>query len=113
MDNSYNDLYSQKEDWQSLSTPILKEETPDENLGNPEEIRPEKEKRHSKFPVLTFQLTVSLLVLLLLFIIKFASEPLFTKIITWYEAEISRSVIYNGDFESLDFSALISTLDEA
>lgn len=113
MDNSYENLYSQKEDWQSLSTPILKEETTDEKFDNPEEIRPEKEKRHSKFPVLTFQLTVSLLVLLLLFIIKFAYEPLFTKIITWYEAEISRSVIYNGDFESLDFSALISTPDEA
>lgn len=113
MDNSYNNLYSNETEWQSLSTPVMKKEETAENIEDSELIKAPRERRHSRFPVLSFQLTVSLCALLLLFGIKFAAEPLFEKVMTWYETEISKSVIFNGDFENLDFSALFSTHDEA
>lgn len=66
----------------------------------------------NKHPVLTFQLVIVMSVTLFMFIIKFCSADLFSVIINRYEAEISKSIIYNGDFDSLDFSGVFSTDDE-
>ncbi len=111
MDNFNNRNIYPDDDWQSLSTTIVKTENPDVNDDEPEVI--EKPKKRSKHPVLTLQLTISLCALLFLFILKFLGTELYTAVINWYENEISKSVIYNGDFESFDFSSVFATGDEA
>lgn len=113
MDNFNNRNFYPDDDWQNISQPIVKNEAADTDDLSLEEEREElKVKKHSKHPVLTVQLTVSLCVLLFLFIIKFLGAPIFTAVMAWYENEISKSVIYDGDFESLDFSAFFATNDE-
>lgn len=110
MDNFNNNNIYPDDQWQSLSTPIVKTEAADAADEEPEvTVKP---KKHSKHPVLTLQLTISLCALLFLFILKFLGTELYNSVINWYEKEISKSVIYNGDFESLDFSSLFSTADE-
>ena len=109
MDN-YN--YNQNDDWVSLSQPVVKTEQDTEAFENQEDNVAKYTKQKSKHPVLTFQLTVSLCILLFLFIVKFLSAPLYSAVIDWYESQLSQSVIYNGDFESSDFSALFATRDE-
>ncbi len=113
MDNFNNKDFYNDEEWQSISTPVVKTEytEPEEEAV---ELKPErKAQKHSKHPVLTIQLTLSLCVLLFIFLIKFLSAPLFEKVIEWYEYEISKSIIYNFDFENLDFSSVFSTPDES
>lgn len=112
MDNYNNRNFYPDNDWQSISQPVVKTEVADTDLTQEEAQVEVKAKKHSKHPVLTIQLTVSLCVLLFLFIIKFLGTPLYTAVMTWYEKEISKSVIYNGDFESMDFSSLFATDDE-
>lgn len=112
MENFNNRNLYPDDDWQSISQPVVKSEEEDSNFTSQEPKTEPKPKRHSKHPVLTFQLTVSLCVLLFLFIIKFLGTPLYTWVMTWYENEISKSVIYDGDFEGLDFSSLFATDDE-
>lgn len=99
--------------WQNVSAPIVKFDS--EQLESPKNLdsTPAKVKHPGKHPVLTFQLVVALCVLLLLFAIKFADNSLYSRIISLYQTKISESVIFNGDFESLDFSFLMSTDDEA
>lgn len=113
MDNFNNRNFYPDDQWQNISEPVIKSEAADTDALPLEEPQEEpKPKRHSKHPVLTFQLTVSLCVLLFLFIIKFLGTPLYSAVMSWYENEISKSVIYDGDFENLDFSALFATNDE-
>lgn len=113
MDNFINNNFPSEADWQSTSTPIVKTFDEDEFQSSDKDEVLLKAKKHSKHPVLTVQLTVVLVALLLIFAIKFLSEPLFSTVISWYKKEISKSVIYNGDFESLDFSEIFATKDEA
>jgi len=108
MDNFENLNSYPENNWQSLSEPIVKLEEP-----QPDVQAVPKAKKLPRHPVLTIQLTLCLCALLFLFIVKFMAYPLYSKIITWYESQISRSVIYDGDFESFDFSTLFSTTDEA
>ena len=112
MDNfNINDVYSEN-DWQDVSTPVIKEEAISEN-SNENNLIKEKAKKHNKHPVLTLQLTVALCVLLFLFVLKFIGTPVFESIMSWYKTETSKSLIFNGDFESFDFSSLFATSDEA
>ncbi len=111
MDNFNERGFYPEEDWQSLSTPVVKEDTSDDNCDSVP-AGPQKINKHSKHPVLTVQLTFAICVLLFLFVLKFMGAPVFDTIISWYKSEISESVIYNGDFESFDFSSLFSTADE-
>lgn len=110
-----NDLNFSEADtqWQSVSAPIVKFDS--EQLEPPQNLdsASPKAKHQSKHSVLAFQLVVALCVLLLLFAIKFADNSLYNRLISLYQAKISESVIFNGDFESLDFSFLMSTDDEA
>lgn len=112
MDNFNNKEFYRDEQWQSVSTPVVKTEytEPEEEVF--EVPLSEKHEKHSKHPVLTIQITLSICVLLFIFIVKFLSAPLYEKVIGWYQQEISKSVVYNFDFESLDFSSVFSTPDE-
>lgn len=111
MDNFNDRDFYAENDWQSISQPVVKAELKD---AETEQINTsDKPKKQSKHPVLTLQLTLSLCLLLFLFIVKFLGPQLYTAVISWYEDEISKSVIYNGDFEGFDFSSLFSTDDEA
>lgn len=112
MDNFNNRNVYPDDDWQSISTPVVKTEYTQPEVDTLEEVAISKSKKHSKHPVLTIQLTLSLCVLLFVFIIKFLSTPLYDKVIAWYQSEISKSVVYNFDFENLDFSSVFSTPDE-
>lgn len=113
MDNFINSNFSSEADWQSTSTPIVKTFDGEEFQGSDEEKVLLKTKKRSKHPVLTVQLTVVLVGLLLIFALKFLSEPLYSTVISWYQKEISKSIIYNGNFESFDFSEIFATKDEA
>lgn len=83
----------------------------DDNLS---EAKPDAadNKKINKHPVLTLQLLLVLCVTLFLFVVKFCSADLFSVIINRYESEVSKSLIYNGDFDSFDFSDIFSTDDE-
>lgn len=112
MDNFNERQIYTEDDWQSLSTPIVKRaETATEDI-NPEPLNQYKVKQNSKHLVLTIQLTFAICVLLFLFVLKFLDTPLFDTIMSWYDTKSSESVIFNGDFESLDFSSLFATADE-
>ena len=112
MDNFNNKDFYHNNEWQSISTPVVKTEysEPEEEVA--EDYLREKVAKQSKHPVLTIQLTLSLCVLLFIFLIKFLSVPLYEKVMWWYEQEISKSIVYNFDFESLDFSTIFATPDE-
>lgn len=108
MDNFNNSNILDDDNWQSFQAPIVKS---DETTEAPQvEIKPKKQSKH---PILTIQLIISLCALLFLFVIKFLGAPIYNTIMSWYESEISKSVIYNGNFESFDFSTLFSTADES
>lgn len=113
MDNFNNRNFYPDDDWQSISQPIVKSDASEDDTPLEETNQEVKERQHSKHPVLTIQLTVSLCILLFLFIIKFLGTPVYSAIITWYEDEISKSVIYNGEVENFDFSSLLATSDES
>ena len=112
MYNINNNFY-RDDDWQSTSTPIVKTYDDENFLTEDNGEFGRKAKKHSKHPVLTFQLIVVLSLLLLFFVVKFFSESLYNTVISTYRKEISKSVIYNGDFESFDFSSIFATDDEA
>lgn len=112
MDNFDNRNIYPEDDWQSISTPIVKTEVSDSEIINDESEIITKTRKHSKHPVLTLQLTLALCVLLFLFVLKILGTPVYNSVMSWYESEISRSVIYNGDFENFDFSNLFATSDE-
>lgn len=114
MDNFNDRDFYPEDDWQSLSSPVVKKEvTSVENYDSDTEPEvPQSPKRRSKHPVLTIQLTFAICVLLFLFVLKFMGTPAFDTVITWYKTEISKSVIFDGDFDSLDFSTLFATADE-
>ena len=111
MDNFNNRNLYPEDDWQNISTPILKEQ----NILNQEssEEVSVSNKKPSKHPVLTIQLILAICVLLFLFTLKFLGAPLFDTITSWYDNEISKSVIFNGDFENFDFSSVFATADES
>lgn len=113
MDNLNNNGFYSEDQWQNLSTPVVKTEytEPEEDFSETGSVK--KREKHSKHPVLTIQLTLSLCVLLFVFIVKFLSTPLYEGIMRWYDYEISKSVIYNFDFENLDFSSIFATPDES
>ena len=113
MDNFNDRNFYGDDDWQTTSTPVVK--TFEDELPQEEDDvkNSPKVKRNSKHPVLTFQLTVAIIALLLVFGLKFLGMPLYETVVKWYEEEISKSVIYNGDFENFDFSLIFATEDEA
>lgn len=115
MDNFNNgNMYPEmRQDWQSLSTPVIKTEPESDFNDSLESNASPSEKRHSKHPVLTLQLILVLCVLLFLFALKFLSPPFFESVMTFYEAQISKSVLINGDFESLNYASLFASDDEA
>ena len=115
MDNFNKSNLYYEDEWQSTSIPIVKTVEDDHaHIQTEDDVKsPHQKKKHSKHPVLTFQLTVTLVALILVFGLKFLSKPLYEIVINWYQQEISESVIYNGDFESFDFSLIFATNDEA
>ncbi len=112
MDNFNNRNLYPEDEWQSLSVPVVKKEYSEPQEEVTDAVATPKREKHSKHPVLTIQLTLSLCVLLFIFIIKFLSTPFYDKVMDWYRTEISKSVVYNFDFESLDFSSVFATPDE-
>lgn len=112
MDNYSNKSFYSDEEWQSLSTPVVKKEYTEPASEEFIEPKAKKPKKPSKHPVLTVQLTLSLCVLLFVFVLKILSAPFYDKVLTWYENEISNSITYNFDFESVDFSSVFATPDE-
>lgn len=113
MDNFNNkDIYSDN-DWQNVSTPTVKPLKSDCEDDTEELLVKESKNRRSKAPVLTFQLVVVMCVLLFLFILRFLNVPAFDRVMDWYKLEISKSVIFSGDFENFDFTSIFATSDEA
>ena len=116
MDN-FKNINTYHSDWQSLSQAVEKHDSDyvADTEGVSEEFdlnNTERKAKGSKHPVLFIQLVLCLCVLLFFFLIKFLSEPLYTYVLSWYNSQLSSSVIYNGDFESFDYSAIFSTADE-
>lgn len=113
MDNLNNRDFNFNDEWQSLSEPVIKTEHTEPESVEISENNFSERKKHSKHPVLTIQLTLSICALLFIFLIKFLSTPLYEKVMAWYDYEISKSVVYNFDFENLDFSSVFATPDES
>lgn len=113
MDNFNNNNYYPEDEWQRISTPMIKSTDDENHQFSDGDEAVSKVKKPNKHPVLSFQLIVVLVALLFIFAVKFLGLPLYSSVISWYNKEISKSVIYNGNFESFDFSSVFSTEDEA
>ncbi len=110
MDN-YNDKDVNKQ-WTDISRPTVQPLSEAESVSK-ESTNPKSSISQKNIsPIITFQLIVCILILILIFI----SKPLIPKlnqfIMNIYNAEISASMIFSGDFKDLDYSSFFGATED-
>ncbi len=109
MDN-YNDNLQRQ--WTDVNTSTAlyipeAENTSDENVSQ----KPHKSNKIIS-PIITFQLVICILILILIFISKPFLPDLNKRVMDFYNAEISASMIFSGDFRDLDYSTFFGATND-
>lgn len=113
-DTLNSELLDENEKWINLNSPVslrkIQDSEPNEDGNGKKPVR----RRGISLPVLTFQLFVTLSILIFLFVSKSFFPQLFHSTMNVYEKEMNREMISDGDFYSRDYSQFFSSSpDEA
>ncbi len=110
MDNYFNTSQTfDSEPWLSVSEPIVKNDFDINSVDNERSVNTSADNSMPKrkrltAPVLTFQLIISMLILLFSFVAKTFMSEMFSEIKFMYDKEINASMYFSGDFSDLDYS---------
>ena len=113
MDNyDYFKEENNQDDWVNLSEPAAFEAVETESVKE-SVLQPEKKTHRAVIaPVLTFQLVVTILILISIFLIKFFLPEFYFKVQKCFDTEMSRSMITDGDFSDFDYQQFFSSSND-